>query len=100
MSSRHQQVNASPSGLTAFLDGAVALALIGSTGFAMAQVDCDTMVGPARPDCYVGLARLHRQKSEITASVARQRTDAAILRNVTNKRPKPMSARKADRTEP
>ncbi len=91
------------SGRTALLGGAALLAVAaGATGVATAQVDCDTMVGPARSDCFIGVARLNRQKFEVAAGVARQRTDAAVLRQVTRTRPKTtrlktMSARPADR---
>jgi hypothetical protein len=82
---------------TALVAGAVVLAgVVGATGSAAAQPDCDTMVGPARTDCYIGLARIHRQKSAIAASVARQQTDAARLYRVTRKRPRAMSAPKPD----
>jgi hypothetical protein len=81
---------------TALVAGASVLAgVVGAAGFASAQVDCDTMVGPARSDCHIGVARINRQKSEIAASVARQRTDAASLYRVTSKRPKRISAPKA-----
>jgi hypothetical protein len=76
--------------------GAVTLAGFGATGFAAAQVNCDTMVGPARPDCYIGLARINRQRAGIAAGVARQQTDAANLYKLTRKRPKMMPAPKAN----
>jgi len=80
---------------TVQLAGALALAgVVGAPGFAPAQVNCDTMVGPARSDCYIGTARIQRQKSEIAATVARQRTDAANFYRVTRTRPKTMSAPK------
>jgi hypothetical protein len=44
--------------------------------------------GPARTDCYIGLARIYRQQSEIAAGVARQQSDAAIYRRVTGTRAK------------
>jgi hypothetical protein len=82
---------------TALAAGAAVLAaVVGASGFASAQVDCDTMVGPARSDCYIGVARIQRQKSEIAASVARQRTDAANLYRVTRKRPKTIPTPKQD----
>ena len=77
--------------------GAVTLAgFVGATGFAAAQVNCDTMVGPAQPDCYIGLARVNRQRAGIAAGVARQQTDAANLYKVTRKRPKMLPAPKTD----
>ena len=79
----------------ALVAGAVALAgVVGAPGSAAAQPDCDTMVGPARSDCHIGAARIHRQKSEIAATVARQQTDAARLHRVTRKRPKTISTPK------
>jgi hypothetical protein len=54
----------------------------------MAQVNCETFpAGPARTDCYIGLSRINRQKSEISAGIAQQQTETAIYRNVTGKRP-------------
>jgi hypothetical protein len=44
--------------------------------------------GPARTDCYIGLACIYRQQSEIAAGVARQQSDAAIYRRVTGTRAK------------
>jgi hypothetical protein len=80
---------------TALVAGAIVLAgVAGATRFASAQVNCDTMVGPARSDCYIGAARINREKSAIAAGVARQQTDDANLHRVTRKRPKMISARK------
>jgi len=80
---------------TVQLAGALVLAgVVGVPRYASAQVNCDTMVGPARSDCSMGAARVQGQKSEIAATVARQRTDAANLYRVTRKRPKTMSAPK------
>jgi hypothetical protein len=36
--------------------------------------------GPARTDCYIGLSRINRQKSEISAGVAQQQAATAIYR--------------------
>jgi hypothetical protein len=81
---------------TALAAGAAVLAgVVGAAGFASAQVNCDTMLGPARSDCHIGVMRNNRQKSETAASVARQRSDAASLYRVTRKRPKTISAPKA-----
>ena len=80
----------------ALVAGAVALAgVVGATGFAAAQPNCDTMVGPARSDCHIGAARINGQKSAIAASTARQRSDAARLYRVTRKHPKTISAPRA-----
>ena len=67
--------------------GAAALLATGSLGLAMAQVNCETFpAGPARTDCYIGLGRINRQKSEIAAGVAQQQAETAIYRKVTGKR--------------
>jgi hypothetical protein len=42
--------------------------------------------GPARTDCYIGLARIHAQQSGIAAGVAQQQSDAAIYRRATGTR--------------
>jgi len=82
--------------VVAFLGGVVLLqGLAGPPGATNAQAPCETMpAGPARTDCYIGLSRISRQKSEIAARVARQQSDAAIYRGVTGGR----SARKGSRT--
>ena len=83
---------------SARLAGVAVLAIVvGASGAATAQVNCDTMTGPARSDCYIGVARINGQKSEIAAGVARQRTDAAILHRITRKRPNTIPARKVHR---
>ena len=80
---------------TALVAGAVALAgVVDATGFASAQVDCDTMVGPARTDCRIGIARINRQKSAIAAGIARKQTGAANLYRMTDRRLKAIPARK------
>jgi hypothetical protein len=89
-----------PSRSNALVAGAIALAgVAGATRFASAQVNCDTMVGPARSDCYIGTARINREKSAIAAGVARQRIDGANLYRVTRSRPKTISAPKRPATE-
>ena len=51
---------------------------------ALARASCQSVPpGPARTDCYLGLTRIHRQQSEISASVARQEKDMAKYRRVT-----------------
>src|SRR5262249_25946248 len=68
--------------------GGAALLAASSLGVAVAQVNCETFpAGPARTDCYIGLSRINRQKSEISAGVARQEAETAIYRKVTGKRP-------------
>jgi hypothetical protein len=58
--------------------------MVGFPGLATAQVDCEAIpAGPARTDCYIGLSRIYRQKSDIAASVARQQSDRAIYRQWT-----------------
>jgi hypothetical protein len=62
------------------------LVIIGWSGSAMSQVNCETIApGPARTDCYIGLSRINRQNSEIAAGVAQQQTDRAIYRSVTGR---------------
>jgi hypothetical protein len=69
------------------LFGGAALLAAGSLGLAVAQVNCETFpAGPARTDCYIGLSRINRQKSEISAGVAQQQAETAIYRKVTGKR--------------
>ena len=66
---------------------ALVTSVVGSPGLAPAQVNCDAIPsGPARTDCYIGLARIHRQQSDIAAGVAQQQSDAAIYRRVTGTR--------------
>jgi hypothetical protein len=68
--------------------GGAALLAAGALGLAMAQVNCAPLpAGPARTDCYIGLSRINRQKSEISAGVAQQQAETAIYRKVTGKRP-------------
>jgi len=71
--------------LVALLAGAALLAIVaGGAGVASAQVNCEAIpAGPARTDCYIGLSRINRDKSQIAAGVARQQSDAAIYRGVT-----------------
>ena len=74
----------------AFFGGAALLAAVADcSSSATAQVNCETIPpGPARTDCYIGLSRINRQKSEIAAGVAQQQTNTAIYRNVIGTRPK------------
>jgi hypothetical protein len=66
--------------------GAAALVAASALGLAMAQVNCETLpTGPRRADCYIGLSRINRQKSEISAGVAQQQAETAIYRKVTGK---------------
>jgi hypothetical protein len=68
-----------------FFSGAGLLAAA-SLGLAIAQVNCETFpAGPARTDCYIGLSRINRQKSEISAGVAQQHAATATYRQ--NKNP-------------
>jgi hypothetical protein len=69
-----------------FLGGAALLAA-SPLGLAMAQANCETLPpGPRRTDCYIGLSRINRQKSDITADVVQQQAETAIYRKVTGKR--------------
>ena len=74
---------------TACLGGAALLAFVASSiDVAKAQVHCETIpAGPERTDCYIGLSRINRQKSEISAGVAQQQAETAIYRLMTDKRP-------------
>jgi hypothetical protein len=74
----------------ALLGGAaLSAAVVGCSGSATAQTSCEAIPsGPARTDCYIGLSRISRQKSDIAAGVARRRIDRAIYRNVTGTRPR------------
>lgn len=68
--------------------GAALLAAAASLGLALAQVSCETLpAGPARTDCYIGLSRINRQKSEISGGVAQQQAETATYRKVTGKLP-------------
>jgi hypothetical protein len=68
--------------------GAAAILAAASLGLALAQVSCETLpAAPARTDCYIGLSRINRQKSEISAGVAQQQAETAIYRKVTGKLP-------------
>lgn len=68
--------------------GGATLWAAGSLGLAIAQVNCETIpAGPARTDCYIGLSRINRQKSEIASGVAQQQAETAIYRKVIGKRP-------------
>ena len=68
---------------------ALLTAIVGWPGFATAQVNCEAIPpGPNRTDCYIGLSRINRQKSEIAAGVAQQETDRAVYRSVTGRSPK------------
>jgi len=67
--------------------GGAALLAAGSLGLAVAQSNCETLpAGPARTDCYIGLSRINRQESEISAGVAQQQAETAVYRKVTGKR--------------
>jgi hypothetical protein len=81
---------------TRALLGAALLAAVGSGGSAIAQIDCKAIpAGPARTDCYIGLSRIYRQKSEIAAGTARQQSDRAIYRQLTGNHPKTKKKRGA-----
>jgi hypothetical protein len=68
--------------------GGAGLLAAASLGLAIAQVNCETFpAGPTRTDCYIGLSRINRQKSEISAGVAQQQAATATYSKVTGKRP-------------
>ena len=70
--------------------GGALLALVASSNYvAKAEVNCEAIpAGSARTDCYIGLSRIYRQKSEIAASTARQQSDGAIYHQLTGRRAK------------
>jgi hypothetical protein len=47
---------------------------------------CALPAGPARTECYIGLGRINRQKSELSTGVARQEAETAIYYKATGKR--------------
>jgi hypothetical protein len=60
--------------------GGAALLAAGPLGVAVAQVNREAFpAGPARTDCYIGLSRINRQKSEISPGVAQQQAETAII---------------------
>jgi hypothetical protein len=66
---------------------AVAILLASFPVVASAQVDCEAIpAGPARTDCYIGLGRIYRGRSDVAAGKARVQTDAARLQQVTGTR--------------
>jgi hypothetical protein len=67
--------------------GALLGLVASSTGVANAQVNCETIrAGPARTDCYIGLGRISRQKSDIAASTAQQNAESATYHQLTGRR--------------
>jgi hypothetical protein len=59
-------------------------ALVNLPDVTVAQVNCEAMaVGPARTDCYIGLARINRQRAIIATDVAKQSGRAATLKRLT-----------------
>ena len=83
--------------ITAVLIGCAAgwTVAAGSPNIAAAQVDCEIFpAGPARTDCYIGLSRIGRQKSNIAATVARQQADAAKVGALTGTSPKQIAKKK------
>jgi hypothetical protein len=65
----------------------IAILLASFPGVVSAQVDCNAVpAGPARTDCYIGLARVYQGKSDVAAGNARVQSDAARLQQVTGTR--------------
>jgi hypothetical protein len=68
---------------------------------ALAQVNCEAIpAGPARTDCYIGLARIGGGKAAIAGTKSQLATDSGILRETTGqgvkkKSPRKKSARRA-----
>jgi hypothetical protein len=78
----------------ALLSAALLAVVVGES--ATAQVDCTAIpAGPARTDCYIGLSRIYRQKSEIAAGTARLQSDRAIYRRVTGSHPRSKKSKRA-----
>jgi hypothetical protein len=77
--------------------GVLLTVLLNASHFATAQENCEAIpAGPDRTDCYIVRSRIYRQKSELSATIARQQADAATYRQVTGKPPK----KKVQRTAP
>jgi len=77
--------------------GAVAFCVTATTfpNVPRAEPNCEAIpAGPARTDCYIGLSRLFREKSNIAAGTARQQADIAKLRQVTGQGRKKTKAAK------
>jgi hypothetical protein len=65
----------------------VAISLASFPGVVSAQVDCNAIpAGPARTDCYIGLSRVYRGQSDVTAGNARVQSDTARYQQVTGTR--------------
>lgn len=65
----------------------IAILLASFPGVVSAQVDCNAVpAGPARTDCYIGLARVYQGKSDVAAGNARVQSDAVRLQQVTGTR--------------
>jgi hypothetical protein len=65
----------------------VAILLASFPGVVIAEVDCDAApAGPARTDCYIGLSRIYRGQSDVTAGDARVQSDTARHQQVTGTR--------------
>ncbi|HVG50030.1 MAG TPA: hypothetical protein VM867_00195 [Xanthobacteraceae bacterium] len=62
---------------------------------ALAQVNCEAIpAGPARTDCYIGLARVGGGNAAIAGTKSQLATDSGILRQTTGQGVKKKSPRK------
>lgn len=74
--------------MTRWSASVVAIFLVSCPGPASAQVNCEAIPrGPARTDCYLGLAQYYRAQSDLAAAKALQQSDAAWYRAITGADP-------------
>jgi hypothetical protein len=74
--------------MTRWSASVVAVFLVSFPGPASAQVNCEAIPrGPARTDCYLGLAQFYRGQSDLAAAKALQQSDAAWYRAITGTDP-------------
>jgi hypothetical protein len=63
---------------------AITVAVVSLPKLSGAQVNCEALAaGTNRTDCYIGLARIHRQRSIVAAGAAEKSSDAAALGRLT-----------------
>jgi hypothetical protein len=76
-----------------FLAGA---SICAAAPVAVAQVNCEAIpAGPARTDCYIGLARIGGGNAAIAGTKAQLETDKSILRQTTGQSTKKKSRKKS-----
>ena len=72
----------------------LAISLASFSVIARAQVDRNAVpAGPARTDCYIGLARVYQGKSDVAVGNARVQSDAGRLQQVTGTRSRPNASK-------